>query len=209
LLENKRELEILYETNRINLEVRNLSLQYGLLGLLNYKSMTGYDLKQLFDNSLNFFWSAHVSQIYRELNSLEKNGFITSKIEPQEKRPDRKVYDITQEGRETFFKWLTKFPEQLNETVRSEFVMRVFFSNKIGLDELAYEIKRYKKENEQMVDELKNIEKETKSYGNEISSPEESFFWLLTLKRGYANAEAAIKWAEESLKLIEDKKRGS
>ena len=186
-----------------------MSLQYGLLGLLNYKSMTGYDLKQLFDNSLNFFWSAHVSQIYRELNSLEKNGFITSKIEPQEKRPDRKVYDITQEGRETFFKWLTKFPEQLNETVRSEFVMRVFFSNKIGLDELAYEIKRYKKENEQMVDELKNIEKETKSYGNEISSPEESFFWLLTLKRGYANAEAAIKWAEESLKLIEDKKRGS
>lgn len=40
-----------------------MSLSYGLLGLLNYFPMSGYDLKKIFDDSINFFWAAQTSQI--------------------------------------------------------------------------------------------------------------------------------------------------
>jgi len=79
-----------------------LSLGNDLLGLLNHKPMTGYNLKKMLDRPMGFFWVAQMSQIYLELNKLEEEGLVKSEIEPQEKRPDRKVYQLTKEGRETF-----------------------------------------------------------------------------------------------------------
>lgn len=57
-----------------------MSLKYGLLSLLNYGDMTGYELSKEFDDSLGFFWQAQISQIYRELNTMEKCGWLKSKI---------------------------------------------------------------------------------------------------------------------------------
>ena len=47
-------------------------LKHGILGLLNYGDMTGYEIREVFNKSLNFFWQAQSSQIYRELRTLEK-----------------------------------------------------------------------------------------------------------------------------------------
>ena len=56
-----------------------MSLKHGLLGLLNYGPMTGYELDKAFKASLSFFWQAKASQIYRELGTMEQNGWLTSK----------------------------------------------------------------------------------------------------------------------------------
>ena len=45
-----------------------VSLKHGLLGLLNYQPMTGYELDKEFKESLAYFWQAKPQQIYRELN---------------------------------------------------------------------------------------------------------------------------------------------
>lgn len=58
-----------------------MSLPHGLLGLLNYKDMTGYKLSRTFDDSLSFFWKAQASQIYRELDRMETWGWLTSHVE--------------------------------------------------------------------------------------------------------------------------------
>ncbi|GAH88572.1 unnamed protein product, partial [marine sediment metagenome] len=79
-----------------------MSLEKALLGLLDHRPMTGYDLKKILDHPMGFFWAAQMSQIYRELNKLEEKKLVKSEIKPQEKRPDRKVYQLTKEGRETF-----------------------------------------------------------------------------------------------------------
>ena len=41
-------------------------LKHGILGLLNYGSMTGYEINKAFKDSLSYFWNAQTSQIYRE-----------------------------------------------------------------------------------------------------------------------------------------------
>lgn len=184
-----------------------LSLGNALLGLLNYRSMTGYDLKKTFDNTIDFFWSAQMSQIYRELNNLEKKGFVLSKIEAQEKRPDRKVYQLTEEGRNTFLNWLNKFPNQLSQNNRSRFLMRVFFSSKIKLDELSFEITRYKKEKENQLKYLEKVQQGINDYSKDKKYKTETFYWELILKKGNKDNSAEIEWAEECLQLIEEKKQ--
>ena len=52
-------------------------LRHGILGLLNYGSMTGYDITRTFRDSLHYFWNAQTSQIYRELQTLKENGWAT------------------------------------------------------------------------------------------------------------------------------------
>ena len=48
------------------------TLKYAILGLLNRKSMTGYDLSKEFETTLFEFWNAKHSQIYPELKSPKK-----------------------------------------------------------------------------------------------------------------------------------------
>ena len=50
------------------------TLRYAILGLLNRKAMTGYDLSKEFQTSLAEFWHAKHSQIYPELKTLAGAG---------------------------------------------------------------------------------------------------------------------------------------
>jgi len=183
-----------------------MSLGNTLLGLLSYKPMTGYDLKKMLDYPMGFFWVAQMSQVYRELNILKKKGLVKSEVEPQEKRPDRKVYQITKEGRETFLSWLNKFPDQLSELYRSRFLMRIFFSSRIKLDELTFQIKRYKKEKEERLRYLNKVEQWINDYSREEKLKDDTFYWNLIVKKEYKSIAAGTEWADECLQLIEQKK---
>ena len=184
-----------------------MSLENALLGLLIDKPMAGYDLKKILDYPMSFFWAAQMSQIYRELNKLEKKGLVKSEVKTQEKRPARKVYQLTKEGKETFLNWLNRFPDQLSEASRSRFIMRIFFSSRIELDEFAFQIKRYKKEKEKQLRYLFKVEQWIKDYSREEKYKDDIFYWHLIVKKEYKSIAAGIEWADECLQLIEQKKR--
>ena len=67
------------------------TLKYAILGMLAQKPMTGYDLMQEFESTLNEFWSANHSQIYPELKKLTNEGSITYTMKQSEKGPDSKL----------------------------------------------------------------------------------------------------------------------
>jgi len=85
--------------------------------------------------------------------------------------------------------------------------MRIFFSSRIKLDELAFEIKRYKKEIEEQSRYLNKVEQWIKDYSREKKFKEDTFYWNLIIKKGYMNVATEIEWADECLQLIEKKKR--
>lgn len=184
-----------------------MSLKHAILGLLMYESMTGYDFKSFLDNSINFFWSAQLSQIYRDLGTLEKQGYVTYHIEPQEGRPDRKVYSITEDGEHIFKDWLEKFPATLSPVIRDEFAVRIFFGAQLSYDELEFQFKRFIKEKQEERTSLDTVSKVIKNYSRRISSPEDRFFWKLVQKRSYLANEALIQWAEECIQLLDEKKK--
>ena len=82
------------------------TLKYAILGMIHQKPMTGYDLMQEFESTLNEFWSANHSQIYPELKKLTKEGSITYILQQSDKGPDSKLYSLTEAGEKDFLEWL-------------------------------------------------------------------------------------------------------
>ena len=126
-----------------------MSLPHAILGLLTYQPMTGYDLKRHFDHSINYFWSAQQSQIYRELAALESKGYVSSHIEPQEGRPDRKVYSISTAGEQEIQEWLERFPQLLTTPYREELLVHIFFASRLPLAELKFQLQRFIRERQE------------------------------------------------------------
>lgn len=100
------------------------TLGYALLGLLAEESLSGYDLAKHLKKPLGFFWPARHSQIYPELAELESAGLVTHLLVEQSNRPDKKVYAITEQGREAVRAWVTS-PLDV-PTVRDELVLRAY-----------------------------------------------------------------------------------
>lgn len=180
-----------------------MSLSHTLLGLLSYKPMTGYQIKQYFESSINHFWNAHMSQIYRELNRMEKEGWLTFQIEPQTGKPDKKIYAITQNGTAAFMRWLQDFPESSEETTRSEFLARVFFASRINLTDLEYELRRFLRKQHDQLNAYREIEDYIRK--QQESGDGEALFWHMTLRRGIKSVESDIEWAEECLQVVKNK----
>jgi DNA-binding PadR family transcriptional regulator len=111
-----------------------MSLKHGLMGLLSQKPMTGYDLDKLFNASLGFFWPAQYSQIYAELDKMEKKGWLASQRVVQEDKPNKRVYSLTAEGKAEFIDWLSTSEDDLKTSfsIKSGFLMRLFFAGNTG-----------------------------------------------------------------------------
>jgi PadR family transcriptional regulator AphA len=107
-----------------------MSLKYAILGILNAVPMTGYDLKhQAFDATVQHFWPADQSQIYRTLSRLEADGWVSMTVDEQDDRPDRKVYAITEEGRRALMGWLTADHDL--PTLRDPLLVQLFFGQEV------------------------------------------------------------------------------
>ncbi|MBD0337524.1 MAG: PadR family transcriptional regulator [Cyanobacteria bacterium Co-bin13] len=84
-----------------------MSLAHVILGLLQEQERTGYDLKtECFDQCIVHLWPADQAQIYRTLDKLEKQGWITCTVEIQQDRPNRKIYRTTAPGVAELTRWL-------------------------------------------------------------------------------------------------------
>lgn len=107
----------------------NLSIKYALLGILAEQDLHGYELKTSFDDKVGEFWSLNFGQIYSTLDRLEKEELVTHDRETQERRPDRKIFRITPQGRESLAEWLTA-PVGKVRALRDEFFIKLVFMDK-------------------------------------------------------------------------------
>jgi len=183
-----------------------MSLQYAILGLLGYRQMTGYDLKKMFDESINNFWAASLSQIYRELGTLENKGYLTSAIEKQSEKPDKRIYSITEVGRDAFREWIRNFPEKLSKEKRDEFTLRIFFGSNLTKEELIFQFRRFKEEKQRQLEEIKHFYQISDRYVRDMELFNgEEIYWKLILRRALLTVEMSIRWAAE---CIEDLEKG-
>ena len=84
-----------------------MSLDAAILGFLDEEPRSGYDLKtRCFDGLARDFWTADQAQIYRTLERLQASKLVTVTRRRQSGKPDRKVYSLTELGRQTLSAWL-------------------------------------------------------------------------------------------------------
>lgn len=180
-----------------------MSLKHGLLGLLSYGQMTGYELDKAFKDSLFLFWQAQTSQIYRELNGMEKLEWLTSEIVFQTDKPNKKLYSITASGRQELKNWLTQNSLEHEFQTRSTFLMKLFFSGEKGLKENIKMLKEYKAK---CLEELADLEKANDSiehYKESITDKQNAVYWQLTARFGELHIHACHAFAEEAIRTLE------
>ena len=106
-----------------------MSIKYAILGILAEQDLHGYELKASFDDKVGEFWSLNFGQIYSTLDRLEKDALVTHDRETQERRPDRKIYRITPQGRQSLTTWLAT-PIGKVRALRDEFFIKLVFMDK-------------------------------------------------------------------------------
>lgn len=180
-----------------------MSLKFGLLGLLNYGKMTGYELDKAFKASLNFFWQAQTSQIYRELNSMEKKGWLTSELVYQEGKPNKKVYAITEQGRAALHNWLSDGDTGGPFSIRSVFLLKLFFAGEISRENTVKMLKDYKESCLANLQALKSTEHSINQYSQMIRDREKAVYWQATANFGFHYFEMCARWADETIKMLE------
>jgi DNA-binding PadR family transcriptional regulator len=83
------------------------TLEYKLLGMLARQPMSGYDLASHLKQPFVPFGPISHTQIYPALASLEQQGLVRFDIiEQHAARPNKKVYELTEEGRATLQQWV-------------------------------------------------------------------------------------------------------
>jgi len=183
-----------------------VSLPHALLGLIHYGPATGYELKATFDNSIHFFWNATLPQIYRTLSQMEEKGWLTLKVEHQNGKPSRKVYDVTKAGREEFKRWLSEPPEM--PELRNAMLIKIFFGNHMQPSQFAAHLKAWREHHENL---LKRYEEEVPSVIQkcvlDTGAVDDAPYWALTLDYGKRMDRMVLEWCDEVLKRIKDKGR--
>ena len=113
-----------------------LSPEYALLGILMTGPKHGYEMHSYFSSHMDQFWRLSMSQIYALLKRMEKNGVVISKSEWQNNRPPKKIFSITQTGKEGFLNWVYS-PVNHVRNLRIEFMAKLFFINELKLKRAA------------------------------------------------------------------------
>ncbi|MFI5606925.1 PadR family transcriptional regulator [Amycolatopsis sp. NPDC051903] len=98
---------------------------YVVLGTIGLRGpSTPYDLKRAVGHSVGYFWSFPHAQLYSEPERLERMGLLSVETEQTGRR--RKVYSITDEGREAVRSWLAA-PTHEHFEMRDIAEMKLFF----------------------------------------------------------------------------------
>lgn len=169
-----------------------MSLKHAILGFLSFQPMTGYDLKKAFDHSVQFFWPANQSQIYRTLAGLNDEGMVKLEIIAREERLDMKIYHITAEGQTEFRRWLsTPLPHQ---DYREAFLIQVYFGGKIGDPEAILLLQHMIQDVESALAQLTAIYQIYMEKIEQVDARRDLFFNMLTLEYGISSNQTALNW---------------
>lgn len=77
-----------------------------LLGLLSGSAMHGYQLNEVIEQRLPLLSTLKPSTAYSRLDRLAREGLVEATVERVGRRPERKVYALTDGGRERFLELL-------------------------------------------------------------------------------------------------------
>lgn len=182
-----------------------MSLKHGLLGLLNYSSMTGYELDKAFKASLSFFWQAKTSQVYRELDAMEMNGWLSSQRIIQSEKPNKRIYTITEKGKKELANWLSLGETHIDDAMRvkSAFLMRIFFGGETNLQQSLDLLYKYRESCLQAIQGFGEAHNAISEYGEMVCDERKSIYWEITLLYGESYYEAGLNWANKAIAILE------
>ena len=171
-----------------------MAIKHALLGLLAEGPKHGYELKTAFDETIGERWSLNIGQVYNTLNRLARDGYVVLQEEvEQETRPDKKVYAITDAGREELFRWLAE-PVEKPRRLKDEFYIKLVLCSELGYGDLRSLIWKQRRAYLQRLRVLHEAQREINAEGDPFTA-------LLT-EGVILHVEADLRWLDRCEEML-------
>lgn len=177
------------------------TLKYAILGLINRKPLTGYDITKEFNSGLVDFWYAKHSQIYPELKKLTAEDLISYETVIQGEKLEKKLYTISEKGRKCLQNWLIK-EDPLEPTPKDIFRLKAYFCDEMDNNTLLRQFQSALNKHSEKLDYLENsMEDLLKNKDvSKVSSPE--FGDYIVLNGAIMREKTYIEWIDDCIKKI-------
>ena len=155
---------------------------------------SGYEIKKLLEGPFSHIHEASFGAIYPALARLQEEGLVTCEARSQEKRPDKKVYGLTQSGRFELIKELEIVPGA--DRIRSDFLVLMLYAHLLPPAHIEKVIEHRLQIYGALLSDL------TRGDGPPVPTGEESCGEFV---RGYGKAilTAALQYIEDNRHLVE------
>jgi DNA-binding PadR family transcriptional regulator len=182
-----------------------MSVRDAVLAALLEGESSGYDLAKSFDASVANFWMATPQQLYRELDRLAEQGLIQARVVQQERRPNKRMYSLTEAGYEAIQQFTSRAPKP--SVIRDELAVKMLavdVGNAQAVRDFTVErlqwatakLQRYERMRARILDG--HEEEEYLAQAKRVGP-------YLTLLRGISFEQENIRWAERALAVIEQR----
>lgn len=173
-----------------------MNIQDVILGFLYDEPMTGYDIKQKMENSVSYFFDASFGAIYPALRKMEKEGLVDKQVIPQEGKPNKNLFVITESGKKQFQHYLES---PINPTItRSDILIRVFFGRFTTKENIKQWLEEEREKSQAMYDNLTRI---ADLFGADMEHHKR-----FTLEFGIRQAEMILGLIDEELIKLNEQK---
>jgi DNA-binding PadR family transcriptional regulator len=182
-----------------------MSLRDAVLAALLEGESSGYDLAKGFDASVANFWMATPQQLYRELERLAEQGLIQARIVEQERRPNKRMFSLTEAGYHAIRQFTGRAPKP--SVIRDELLIKVQafdVGDAAAVRDLIIErrewaeakVQRYERLRKRILDGLS--EEEFLATAPRVGP-------YLTLMRGISFEEENLRWAKRALAIVDQR----
>lgn len=175
-----------------------MSLKHGLLGFLSEQEMSGYDLEKLVSSSIGYFWSAKISQVYRDLHAMEKAGWVQSYDFIQTGRPNKKIFKITDAGKQEFENWLIRYDVTKDSEARIGILMRMFFAARRPKEETITILEQHRTNCQRAWKKLLDINQELENSYTQA----DLIYSKTTLSYGEKYYQMQMEWCTETIEKL-------
>lgn len=174
---------------------RITDLEVAILGLLYDEPQYGYQLEKTIEGwGMRNWTQIGFSSIYYVLKKLEKKELVESKLKKVKGKPSRKVFTITDLGRQTMRESLIDLLSW-NKKLISPFDLGIAYLNYLGPQEVIECLENYMKSAEGRIKFLESSVKIQEKLG----AP---YYVVALFSRPLASLKTEMKWVEEFIEKI-------
>ena len=161
----------------------------GVLGLLALDGeRSGYDLSKQAEQSVGHVWGPTKSHLYAVLRRLSAQGLVSARQVEQERRPDKQLYSLTDDGQGALQAWLDDAPSG----DQSGLVLRLFLGGLASPASHRRTLETFRDDVLAQLEVYAEIDARNSRRGHDL-------FHGAVLDLGIARAEAMRVWAEARL----------
>lgn len=161
-----------------------------ILGLLLLRTMSLYDLIRAFEAGVSLFYSASSGSIKRALDGLREQGHV--EVEETGGGRGRKVYRVTESGRDAFRTWMTG--ELVGGDTETVALSRLFFLGLVEAEERGQVLARVEARISADLARLRQVSAHLEQQQVPKQLTDVATYQRATLDYGLASTAFALEW---------------